>query len=181
ARHLGRKDSDQAYQADALLAMAEESRTESGKTGNGGPGAMVHVMVDHSALIRGEVHPGETCEIPGIGPIPVATARSMVNDAFLAVLVTDGTDIQAVAHMGRLIPARLRTALDARDPVCVVPGCGERKRLDIDHIVPVEEGGPTCLSNCAKLCRWHHYLKTHQGHQLSGKPGTWNWAAPIRR
>jgi len=180
ARHLGRKESDQAYQADALVALAEDSRTEAGKTGNRGPASMVHVMVDHSALIRGEVHPGETCEIPGVGPIPVSTARSMLNDAFLAVLVTDGTDIQAVAHMGRLIPARLRTALDARDPVCVVPGCGERKGLEIDHVVPIEQGGPTCLSNIAKLCRWHHYLKTHQGHQLSGKPGAWTFTPPIR-
>ena len=142
---------------------------------------MVHVMVDHAALIRGTVEPGETCEIPGVGPIPVATARSMLSDAFLAVLVTDGTDIKAVAHMGRLIPARLRTALDARDQVCVVPGCGESKRLEIDHVIPIEQGGPTCQSNLAKLCKWHHYLKTHQGHKLKGKPGAWIWKPPIRR
>lgn len=178
ARRLGRKESDQAYQADALVAMATDSSSESKGSGEV---SMVHVMVDHSALIRGAVQAGETCEIPGVGPIPVATARSMLNDAFLAVLVTDGADIKAVAHMGRMISARLRTALDARDQVCAVPGCGERKRLEIDHIVPIYEGGLTCLSNLGKLCRWHHYLKTHQGHKLSGKPGARTWTPPSRR
>lgn len=50
------------------------------------PGATVHVVVDHGALTRGSLRDGETCEVPGIGPIPVATARALAEDAYLAAL-----------------------------------------------------------------------------------------------
>lgn len=72
------------------------------------PGATVHVVVDHGALTRGSLMDGETCEVPGIGPIPVATARALAEDAYLAALVTDGTDIKAVSHLGLspLMPPR---------------------------------------------------------------------------
>ncbi|MGI8426374.1 MAG: HNH endonuclease signature motif containing protein [Actinomycetota bacterium] len=177
ASKLGRKEPDQAWAADALVAMAAESKSGAA-SGSRGPASMVHVMVDHSALVRGSVEGEQTCEIPGVGPVPVSTARLMLNDCFLAVLVTDGVDIKAVAHKGRVIPSKLRTALEARDPVCVVPGCGQRKRLEIDHIVPMEKGGPTCLPNLARLCAWHHYLKTHQGHNLLGGPGNFTLEPP---
>ena len=103
---------------------------------------MVHVRVDHGALLRGRVGPGEICEIPGIGPIPVAVARRLAVDSILSVLVTDGVDVTTVAHAGRTIPASVRRALIERDPVCVVPGCGLRDGLEIDHVEPFAEGGP---------------------------------------
>ncbi len=80
--------------------------------GNGcapaGPTAMVHVRVDHRALMRGSLRSGEICEIPGIGPIPVEVARSLAVDSILSVLVTDGVDVTAVAHAGRTIPASVK-------------------------------------------------------------------------
>src|SRR5205814_5984393 len=63
-------------------------------------------------------------------------------------------------------------------PVCVVPGCHTRDGLEIDHIVPFAEGGATCLANLCRLCRWHHYLKTHQGCRVTGGPGDWRWELP---
>ena len=134
--------------------------------------------MDHAALARGHVTGGEVCEIPGVGPIPVAAARRLASDAILTAVVTDGTDVTAVAHLGRTIPARLRTAVEARDPTCVVPGCDVRVGLEIDHRIPVTDGGPTALDNLAKLCRWHHYLKTHRGYRLEGKPDNWTWSGP---
>ena len=124
------------------------------------------------------VEPGETCEIPGIGPIPVATARALAADAVISAVVCDGVDVKAVAHLGRSIPAHVRTALLARDPVCVVPGCHARDGLEIDHLVAFAEGGATALANLCRLCHWHHYLKTHQGHRLTGGPGHWGWEPP---
>ena len=139
---------------------------------------MVHVRVDAAALRRGHVEGGEVCEIPGIGPIPVAAARRLQDDAVVKAVLTEGADIKAVAHLGRTIPARLRTALQARDPTCVVPECDVRKGLEIDHIIPYAEGGPTTLANTARLCSWHHYLKSHHGYQLGGGPGSWTWEGP---
>jgi len=179
ARKQGRREPYDAYAADALVAMAKSSQSGGSEGGSCGPSAMVHVRVDHSALVRGSTKDGETCEIPGVGPIPVATARSLANDAFLSAIVTKGADVTAVAHLGRTIPARLRTAVEMRDPVCVVPGCDERERLEIDHIIGVVEKGPTALRNLARLCAWHHYLKTHHKYRLTGGPGSWSWEHPV--
>jgi hypothetical protein len=51
------------------------------------------------------------CEIVGQGPIPVAIASRLLDDAFIKVLLVDGTDVLAVSHPGRTIPERLRTAV----------------------------------------------------------------------
>ncbi len=175
ARRDGRREPYQAYAADALVALAGSACGEGRAKG---PRAMVHVRVDHAALVRGHVEGGETCDIPGVGPIPVATARALAADCILKVLVTKGVDVVAVGHGGRSIPAHLRTALEARDPVCVIPGCSERKGLEIDHLLPWAEHGPTTLDNLARACRFHHYLKTHHGWVLAGGPGAWTWDPP---
>jgi hypothetical protein len=120
----------------------------------------------------------QICEIPGIGPIPVAAARRLWSDAILKVLVTDGCDVKAVAHAGRTIPAKVRTALEGRDQTCAVPGCDMRDGLAIDHIIPFAEGGPSTLENLGRLCNWHHYLKTHCGYRLEGPPDRRRWAGP---
>jgi len=92
--------------------------------------------------------------------------------------VAYGSNVTAVAHLGRTIPARLRTALEARDPTCVVPGCDVRQGLEIDHRVPFAQGGPSTMHNLARLCRWHHYLKSHHRYRLGGAPGRWTWTGP---
>lgn len=185
ARRAGVTESRQALAADALVSLVggEPGATGAGRgrstsQGGSGPVAMVHVRVDREALSRGHLEPGEICEIPGIGPIPVEVARELATDSILSVLVTDGIDVTAVAHAGRTIPASLRRALIERDPVCVVPGCEVRDRLEIDHVDPVGSGGPTSLANLVRLCKWHHYLKTHQRHRLERDGRAWRWVLP---
>jgi hypothetical protein len=174
ARKQGRRETSEAYAADALVAMAASQ----GGDEHPGPRAMVHVRVDAEALRRGHLEGEEVSEIPGVGPIPVAAARRFLNDAIVKVIFSKGADITAVAHVGRTIPARLRTALEERDPTCVVPDCDVRKGLEIDHVIPYAEGGLTTLANTARMCRWHHYLKTHQGYRLARDSGTWTWEGP---
>jgi hypothetical protein len=128
--------------------------------------------------VRGHAKEGEACEIPGIGPIPVGAARMLASDSILKVLLTKGAEIRTVAHLGRTIPAKIRTALEERDPTCVVPECDVRVGLQIDHIKPLAEGGPTTMANLARECAWHHYLKTFHGYQLGGEPGAWTWTGP---
>lgn len=181
ARKARRKERHEAYMADALVSMALDT-TSSGPDSSRrrGPGAMMHITVDHSALMRGHTVNGEVCEIPGIGPIPVATAEALATDAFLSVIVTEGADIRAICRSGRHIPAAIRTALESRDPVCVVPGCEKRHGLQIDHIKEFAKEGPTAMDNLARLCPWHHYLKTHQCYRLTGGPGSWSFDPPTR-
>jgi hypothetical protein len=177
ARRAGTRENPEAYLADALLSLAED-RSSPNTTGLPGPRAMVHVRVDHAALVRGRRQGEEICEIDGVGPIPVATARALSSDAILSAVLTEGADVKSVAHIGRTIPARLRTALQARDTECAVPGCHNRHRLEIDHIEPFAEGGPTSLDNLVRLCRPHHHMKTSLGFRLKGIPGDWKWIPP---
>lgn len=78
------------------------------------------------------------------------------------------------------IPARLREQVMTRDPQCVFPSCTRRaRRADVDHIVPFEDGGPTCGCNLAPLCRRHHRAKTHAGWTyVMVTPGTYLWTSP---
>jgi hypothetical protein len=176
ARAQGNYENALAYDADALVELARSN----GGDGTGGPEAMVHVHVDYAALLRGFALDGERCEVPGVGAVPIAVVRRLLGDCILKVIVTDGVDITAVAHAGRTISSHLRTALEARDPTCIVPGCDMRRDLQIDHRMPWIEGGLTSLENLARLCRWHHYQKSHLGYRYRGGPGTWKWIPPDR-
>ena len=176
ARRSGSDEPARAIAADALVGLTADPPSD--RPPGAAPGAVVHVRVDRDALVRGHVAPGEVCEIPGVGPIPVEVARRLSVDSLLSVLVTRGVEVTAVAHAGRTIPAALRRALVERDPVCVVPGCGARERLEIDHVEPVAEGGSTSLSNLVRLCHWHHYLKTHHRHRLEPDGPGWRWEPP---
>ena len=143
------------------------------------PPASVHLRVDLAALRRGHLENDECCEIPGVGPVPLATARSVLGDAIVHLVITTGSDIATVSNLGRTIRAPLRTALIARDQTCVIPGCDVRDGLEIDHrVIPVVENGETALWNLARLCHHHHYLRHHQGFRLEGGPGAWEWLPP---
>jgi len=57
------------------------------------------------------------------------------------------------------VPARLRTFLQIRRPLCEWPGCGARAvRCDLDHDV-AWPAGPTCPCNLGPACRRHHQVK----------------------
>jgi hypothetical protein len=60
-RKHGPHESHDAYAADALAERFDESPITRATTVT----ATVHVVVDHGALARGTVLPGERCEIPG--------------------------------------------------------------------------------------------------------------------
>ncbi len=194
ARKSGAHERPEAYAADALMALCEKaSASDSGAgasvTKTSRPNAVMHIRVDIDALKRGRTEHGEICEIAGVGPIPVATATEYLGEAFLKLLVMDGTEIRTIAHMGRAIPAKLRTAVEERDRVCQVPTCDMTMGLEIDHIVPFAEGGAASLENLVRLCKRHHLLKTHDGYRLIkieasegeicvAKETRWDWRAP---
>ena len=175
ARRSGARESSQAYLADALVALV----TRPGTDGPHRPKALVHLRVDLQALRRGNTGPGEICEVAGVGPVSVATARELLGDSIAKVLVTSATDVHAICNLGRSVPARLYEALLERDRCCVVPGCSATHNLEIDHrVVPFAQGGPTELANLARICHHHHFLKTHEGFSLEGEPGAWVWVHP---
>jgi hypothetical protein len=167
-RSGGAIERNEAYAADALVGMTAGRHVST----------TVHVHVSRSALERGRTAPGETCRIEGVGPISVAAAQRFAANAAMRAVVGGVGDVRAVSRSTRMIPAALRTALDTRDPTCVVPGCNRRYGLEIDHVVPYARGGKTELANLARLCRWHHAQKTHHGWRLTGPPDRWTWTHP---
>jgi Domain of unknown function (DUF222) len=154
ARRAGRRESRAAYAADALVALANQGPCKP---------VEVRVTIDSAALTRGHTSTGERCEIAGVGPVPVTTARALLDDSSVAVLVREGDEIAAVSSPKRTIPVKLRRALEAKYPTCPVQSCANDQFLEYDHIVPLAEGGRTELSNLWRPCKHHHHLKTYFG------------------
>lgn len=183
AHRAGRRERPDALAFDALVALAGDVRAASdGKDGR--PSVTTVVRFDYAALVRGHTVTGEVCEIVGSGPIPVSVAQRLLDDSFVKLLLVDGTDVRAVSHPGRTIPARLRTAVEELHPECDVEGCHVTRHLEIDHNQPIEEGGPTATWNLDRLCCHHHEHKHRHRLRLVGEPGRMRfipaseWAPP---
>jgi HNH endonuclease len=136
------------------------------------------VVVDAAALARGHAEAGERCEIEGLGPVPVATAEALLSDCSLVVATRNGRDVATITTPKRTIPADLRRALGLRYPTCGVRGCGATRNLQVDHVVPVAQGGATSIHNLWLICPHHHFLKTHRGWRPVGPPGDWDLVPP---
>ena len=133
------------------------------------PDRKVLAIIDLRALNRGHVEGDETCEIAGVGPVSVAALRSMLSDAFLALVIKDGVDVLNVTHLGRQVTAHQRTALEARGWWC--ERCGSTYRVEIDHDTGWTLTHDTRLEDLRLGCGHCHDLKTRHGLRWSGPFG----------
>lgn len=63
-----------------------------------------------------------------------------------------------------------RTAcLEARGELCRVPGCPHPWPVQMDHLIPRAQGGPSVVENGLPLCLLHHLAKTE--HRLRIRRG----------
>jgi hypothetical protein len=177
----------EAPDADALLAMSQAGSGRDGAQRGAGADANADEMdgapakvglpakviarCDWAAVRRGHLHEGEVCEIAGVGPVAPSVIAELVEsgDTLLAAVLTDGIDLQRVVHAGRKLTAAQRTAMEWRDPQCVVLGCDRRLRLEVDHRHDYAVSGNTTLGELEWTCEPHHDLKTYRGWQL--EPG----------
>jgi hypothetical protein len=174
ARGQGRREAPEAYAFDALVALA-------GEGGGGTPGYEVMVRVDHSALLRGYALDGETCEMPGFGPVSAQVVADIMEcgDPFYKAIVTKGKDVVGVAHLGRRPNAYQRSALDWLYPSCAAQGCGVRSRYcQTDHRTDWAQSHVTVLDLLDRLCKFHHDQKTYQGWGLVEGKGKRAFVAP---
>lgn len=158
ARRAGTREPLEAYAFDALAELINHDGAGPGLPV--GSDAKIIVRVDHSALLRGHAEAGETCEIAGIGPIPVSVVREWMDDAFIAAVLTDGEDVTKVVHLGRRFTAKQRTALQWRDPECCVQGCTTTLRLEYDHDTGWADTHTTTVDDGDRVCHLHHKRKT---------------------
>jgi hypothetical protein len=176
ARAAGRREPRRAYMHDALMNLIAR-----------GPLKPIDVRLSLSATAgaRGHVIEGERCELAGIGPIPVTTARKLLADASVTTMLTDAADaITHVTSPSRTIPAKLRRWLEETYPTCGRSGCDRTEGLIIDHVVDyadvLRDGvlPPTTEANTWHLCEWCHALKHHHGWRIIGTPGHWDLIPP---
>ncbi len=145
-----------AYAADALAGFVLAPPGEGGVTVD----AVVNILVDHGALVRGGTADGEVCEIPGVGSVDVGWVKGLLGSAFLTTVIRKGKDILTVAHLGRHVPAEVMTALVVDGRECEVEGCNCRGYLERDHRDDHAKGGLTSFENLGWLCYRHHRLKS---------------------
>ena len=99
ARTAGEREPQDAYRFDALVSAVTASGVGSGATK--APNAAACVLVDLPSLLDGKTAPGGTCEIPGVGPVPVEHARKVLSHGLLQLVITDGVDVQTVVSNTR--------------------------------------------------------------------------------
>ncbi|HEY6531462.1 MAG TPA: HNH endonuclease signature motif containing protein, partial [Acidimicrobiales bacterium] len=180
ARQEGRREPVDAYTFDALMVLADrphpaptDTTTETPTTNGTNDGenwrfAKVIVRADLAALDRGATGPGELCEIAGQCPIPVAEAWKIIDGgAFVAGILTRGTQIDRVIHYGRHPTVLQRTVLEWETAgTCAVQGCTNAVRTEIDHTEPWATTHVTHIEHLAALCRSCHAKKTYEGFTL---------------
>ena len=126
------------------------------------------------------------------GPVPTAAVERWLTgltpgtriETTRVVDLTEQIAVDAYEH-----PAALARQVSERDHTCAFPWCGRQgATYDLDHIDPYvspDDGGPpgqTSTANTARLCRYHHRVKTH-GHwryQRTG-PTAVTWTSPQGR
>lgn len=167
ARAEGRKESRDAYAFDALLELARRAGGTSEATAKKpSPRFMALLRADVEALQRGSVEGDETCDIPGLGPIPVSVARDLLGDAVLKLVITKGVDVINVTHLGRSPTVAQQVALWWRSPMCTAEDCTRTSRLENDHRIGWKETERTRLDEIDPLCEHEHDLKTYFGWSL---------------
>ncbi|MFN8036390.1 MAG: DUF222 domain-containing protein [Acidimicrobiia bacterium] len=160
-----------ARRADALIALARGATT----------GAHIDVRVDLATLVGLRLDDAHEArddlttrfhDLDGVGPIRPSTIRRLACDAILARLGIDG-DLVDIGRRSRVISAKLRRALVARDGGCSIAGCDRPHQwCDAHHVVHWADGGETALANLLLLCRRHHtQVHEHHGRLVRGPDG----------
>jgi hypothetical protein len=194
ARRRGRHETREAYAFDALVELARRhiGATDDAAAAPAGPGPvpstapeasagaidgrraertsnpthLALLRVDLEALVRGRVAGDELCEVAGVGPVSVRSARDLLGESIVKLVVTNGVDVANVTHLGRGPTTAQRIAMLWSSPGCQVLGCSSTIGIQADHRVPWSDDQVTELANLDALCGHHHRLKTHRGWAL---------------
>lgn len=147
------------------------------KSGRG----VVDIKVDLTTLAGLAHHPGE---LGGYGPVVAEIARQTADrqrDASWRFTVVDHGVSIGGGIIRRRPTAGQRRAVEARDPVCVFPGCRmPATQCEIDHRTPYSQQGPTDAENLAPPCSHDHHIRHRFG--WSYHPiglGDYVWRSPL--
>lgn len=162
-------------------ARAQRRRRRAGRCACGGrvtPRAKIIVRVDHDALVRGHAVGDETCDIAGVGPVPVATVRELWPDAVVKLVVTRGVDVVHVTHLGRRATEAMVTAMQWRSTRCANIACDNDQFVEIDHRLGFANVHRTRLDELDGLCHHCHDAKSNDDWQLVAGKGRRRFVPP---
>jgi hypothetical protein len=147
------------------------------KTGRRG---VVDIRVDLETLAGLAESPAE---IPGFGPVIADVARQIAaehGNTWQVTLTHQGQPVW-VGTTRRRPTAEMSRRIRARYPTCVFPGCrASAHDSDLDHNIPVSEGGQTREDLMCPLCRHHHHGCRHTGWKIKRlDDGRYQWTSPL--
>ena len=150
-------------QADGLVALVSARVSDDADPDRATVVAVVELaaICDDDAQATAELETGE--------PLATETARRLVCDSRLSVLVQDevGPSRRCRHHHQGRGPAP-RRALMVRDGHCRFGDCTARRFLHAHHIA--HWPAPTVMSNLAMVCYSHHHSLHEGGWHLTGEP-----------
>jgi hypothetical protein len=172
----------------------------------GGPVLHVHLHTDAltgTVQADGGTPVARVTGTPTPGPRPVAAVERWITGLRPGAVITVTPVVDLTTHVAvdaYEAPRRLVDQLEHRDLTCRFPWCPRTGRLDHDHIQPYQfqylddpgggrpppgppgQPGQTSTSNLARLCRFHHRLKTHGGWTYHRTHDTvLTWTSPLGR
>ena len=129
--------------------------------------ATVVAIVELAAICDDD--PTATAELETSQPLATETARRLLCDARIQIVVQDRTGVAVgVGTTARVVTPAMRRVLMRRDGGCRFGQCTNTRHLHAHHITPWPS--PTQTGNLALLC-WHHHHTIHEGGwTLTGDP-----------
>jgi hypothetical protein len=102
----------------------------------------------------------------------VETARRLLGDAVLKLIITKGVDVASITSLTRRPTQAMHYAMLWTSPTCTVEGCS-RTIVEHDHRNGAEWAVTHCtkLSDLDRLCCGHHDLHTRLGWALVAGTG----------
>lgn len=150
-------------QADGLVALASVRVADDADPDR----ATVVAVVELAAICDDD--PQATAELETGEPLATETARRLVCDSRLSVLVQDVSGrAVGVGTTARVVGPAVRRALMVRDGHCRFGDCTARRFLHAHHIT--HWPAPTVMSNLAMVCYSHHHSLHEGGWDLVGDP-----------
>jgi hypothetical protein len=142
--------------ADALVEMATRSKTAPADGRR--PAPLFTVLVDFPTLC------GRICELAGSRVVTTpGSLLDWLDGASIERAVFAPPNRVDVSATARLFTGATRRAIEIRDRECTHPYCdGSRTDLQIDHIIPYAQGGPTIQENGRILCGFHNRLRNQR-------------------
>jgi hypothetical protein len=152
-----------------------------GRTPDAKTDLVLYVHLDQATL-AGDRGTARVEGLPDLHALPLQTLRDWAGHANITVKPVIDCNAQLTSPGYQPSPAQ-REQTRLKDPTCVFPWCDKPGRNhDLDHIVAYDDHGPpdqTSSDNLARLCRFHHRLKTHGRWRYRREPdGSYLWTSP---